>query len=98
MAAELRAELVKIPACAEILGGVSRPTIYALIDSGEIVRVHLGRRALITRGSIDAYIERLQAGPAKAAPPAKTKGSRERTNGGPPARNARGPRVRKKAA
>ena len=49
------------------LGGVSRSTVYGLVDRHELVRVNIGARAFITRQSINAYIERLTAmaqGPA----------------------------------
>jgi len=36
--------------------GVERTTIWRMCGRGELVRVHVGRRALITRESIDAFV------------------------------------------
>ncbi len=37
---------------------VGRNSIYKLIDSGDIKRVKVGRRALITTASLHAYVAR----------------------------------------
>lgn len=50
--------IVSIPDAMELLGGISRPTIYALLDRGELTRVHVGSRAFITTESIRELIER----------------------------------------
>ena len=50
--------IVPIPDAMEMLGGISRATIYALLASGELTRVHVGRRAFITTESIRELIER----------------------------------------
>lgn len=52
-------ELNPIDRTQEILGGVSRQTIYNLIAEGRLQRVNLGRRAFITGQSIDRLIESL---------------------------------------
>lgn len=39
--------------------GIGRTTLYELIDSGELCRVNIGRRALITAESLVAYVDRL---------------------------------------
>lgn len=39
--------------------GIGRTTLYSLIDQGELEQVHIGRRALITTKSIEAYVSRL---------------------------------------
>lgn len=52
--------LLRTEEAARVLG-VSRTTIYRLIDAGEIERVHVIESARITRASIDAYIARLRA-------------------------------------
>jgi excisionase family DNA binding protein len=39
--------------------GVGRTTIYGLVDRGELKTVHIGRRALVTDQSLNAYVERL---------------------------------------
>lgn len=51
--------LVPIPASCQALGGISRTTLYELVDNGDLVRVNIGRRALITQASLDAYVDRL---------------------------------------
>jgi hypothetical protein len=51
--------LVPIPdACSE-LGGVSRTTVYDLVDKDELVKVNIGRRSFITGESLAAYVDRL---------------------------------------
>lgn len=52
-------KLVPIPEAMEYLGGVCRSTIYSLIDGGDLVRVHVGRRAFVTGASLAAYLDRL---------------------------------------
>lgn len=54
-------ELIGIADAQKYLGGISRPTIYNLINRGEITRVNLGRRAMITRESLARYVDRLGA-------------------------------------
>jgi hypothetical protein len=41
------------------LGGVSRTTAYSIIDEGQLVLVHIGRRSFVTAKSLAAYVERL---------------------------------------
>jgi hypothetical protein len=41
------------------LGGIGRTTLYELIDSGQIVRVNIGRRGFITAKSLAAYVDSL---------------------------------------
>lgn len=43
------------------LGGISRTTLWALAKSGEISQVNIGRRAFITRESMDSYVDTLAA-------------------------------------
>jgi predicted DNA-binding transcriptional regulator AlpA len=43
------------------LGGITPPTVYSLINRGELTRVHIGRRSFVTAESIDAYVERITA-------------------------------------
>lgn len=38
-----------------------RSAVYGLIDSGQLTRVKLGRRSLITAESLSAYVQRLTA-------------------------------------
>jgi excisionase family DNA binding protein len=59
MTTEQKRLLVSIVgSCAE-LGGVSRTTIYDLVNRGELVKVNIGRRGFITAESLGAYVERL---------------------------------------
>ena len=45
------------------LGGIGRTRFHTLIDSGLLVRAHLGRRAFVTSESLDALVDSLsQAG------------------------------------
>lgn len=54
--------LVPIPETRQRLGGIGNTTVYELIKRGEIVKVNIGRRGFITSESIDAYLDRLEAG------------------------------------
>lgn len=51
--------LVPVPSTCERLGGVSRTTIYDLVNKGELVKVNIGRRGFITAESLVAYVNRL---------------------------------------
>lgn len=51
--------LVPIPDTCTRLGGISRTTVYELIDRGDLVKVNIGRRGFITAESIAAYVGRL---------------------------------------
>jgi hypothetical protein len=53
--------LVPIPDTCSTLGGVSRTTVYALVNQNELVKVNIGRRGFITSESLAAYVERLAA-------------------------------------
>ena len=46
------------------LGGIGLSTIYDLMNDGEITKVKIGRRTMITGASLDAYVERLAAASA----------------------------------
>lgn len=47
---------------AVYLGRISRRQVYRLIGSGAIDRIHIGRRALVTRASCDRYLASLVKG------------------------------------
>ncbi|BBZ74139.1 helix-turn-helix domain-containing protein [Mycobacterium paraseoulense] len=51
--------LVSVPDTCAQLGGVSRTTVYELVNNGELVKVNIGRRGFITAKSLSAYVERL---------------------------------------
>lgn len=48
-----------IPDAQAYLGGISRTLLYELIETGRISRVNIGRRAFITRDSMDRYVSGL---------------------------------------
>ena len=52
--------LVPIEEAARAIGG-SRSTVYRLIETGDLERVKIGRRALVTTESIREYVARLSA-------------------------------------
>jgi hypothetical protein len=54
--------LVSFDDTREKLGGISRTTVYELINSGELVKVNIGTRGFITADSIAGYVQRLQEG------------------------------------
>jgi excisionase family DNA binding protein len=39
---------------------IGRTTLYVLIDTGQLARVNIGRRALITAESLTAYVDSLK--------------------------------------
>ena len=52
--------LIPIPDTCSKLGGVSRTTVYDLVNQGELVKVNIGRRGFITSESLAAYVDRLR--------------------------------------
>lgn len=48
---------VSVAAAAELLG-VSRWTVYRMVDRGELRSIHVSQRQKILRAEIDQYIER----------------------------------------
>ena len=36
--------------------GTSRPTVYRLMDSGDLPSIHIGRRRLVLREDLDKFI------------------------------------------
>lgn len=51
--------LVPIPETQFQLGDVSRPTVYKLVNEGQLTKVNIGRRGFITAESLAAYVDRL---------------------------------------
>lgn len=49
-------ELYSIEEARSLLGGISRITIYALLNSGELASVIIGRRRFVPAGAITAFI------------------------------------------
>jgi hypothetical protein len=66
MTQEIAPLLVSFPGALAALGLGSRTTIYELVDRGELVQVHIGRRSFITAESLAAYVERLSEAAASA--------------------------------
>ena len=50
--------LIPITDTCAMLGGITRPTLYDLINGGELDRVRIGRRSFITAQSIHDYVDR----------------------------------------
>jgi hypothetical protein len=55
----LKQLLIPIPGACSALGGVSRTTVYKLVDDQELTKVNIGRRGFITAESLVAYVDRL---------------------------------------
>jgi hypothetical protein len=53
--------LIPIPRSCARLGGVSRTTLYELVNQGHLVKVNIGRRGFITAKSLAEYVDRLSA-------------------------------------
>jgi hypothetical protein len=51
--------LVSIPEARQLLGNIGHTTLYELVNRGEIVKVNIGRRGLITSQSLEAFMDRL---------------------------------------
>ena len=58
--------LLSIPDTSRALG-ISRTHTYELMNGGDLVSVKIGRRRLVRRDSIEAFIERLSTGREAAA-------------------------------
>jgi excisionase family DNA binding protein len=48
--------LISQPEAARLLGGVDRTTIWRMVKHGDLIRVRIGSRSLITRASVEAYV------------------------------------------
>lgn len=53
--------LVTINDACVALGGITRPTIYGLINRGELERVKIGSRSFIASQALSEYVDRLRA-------------------------------------
>ena len=53
-------KLLSIQEVRDVLGGIARTTVYQLINDEELVRVKIGRRALITSESVELYVRKLE--------------------------------------
>lgn len=52
---------------AEVLR-IGRTTVYALMKSGELRPVHIGRSCRISQTEVERYVRRLQAPPSRPQP------------------------------
>lgn len=52
---------------AEVLR-VGRTTVYALMKSGDLRPVHIGRSCRMSQGELDRYVRRLEASPLRPHP------------------------------
>ncbi|MFI6160355.1 helix-turn-helix domain-containing protein [Micromonospora haikouensis] len=48
----------RLPEAGQLLGGITRNTVKALIRAGDLETVPIGAYQMVTRKSIEAYIER----------------------------------------
>ena len=53
--------LLDIEPAAEVVG-ISRSTMYRLMNDGSIRSVHIGRRRLIERAELDRFVGQLRGG------------------------------------
>ena len=53
--------LIPVPGVQTELGGISRTTVYELVNRGELTKVSIGRRSFITAESLASYIDRISA-------------------------------------
>ena len=47
---------------------IGRTTVYALIKSGDLHPVHIGRSCRISQAEVERYVRRLQALPSRSQP------------------------------
>jgi excisionase family DNA binding protein len=59
--AEVTPRAVNVEQARALLGGVSRPHLYRLIQRGELKTVKSGARRLVPLTAIDDYLARLEA-------------------------------------
>ena len=57
---------VPIAETQHMLGRISRTSVYELVKSGQLTKIKIGRRGLITVSSIYALVDRLTAQEAGA--------------------------------
>lgn len=70
--------LFTTPEAADVLR-VGRTTVYALIGSGEIRPIHIGRSCRISRGELERYVATLDSVESPPTPAAATqRGERSR--------------------
>jgi hypothetical protein len=55
---------VTISGTQDMLGGISRTAVYELIRRGQLTKIRIGKRVLVTTASISALVDRLARGQA----------------------------------
>ncbi len=60
MTGQINSQAMKVDKVAELLD-VSTKTVYRLVATGELGCIHVGRAVRVTRGQLDAYLEKLGA-------------------------------------
>jgi hypothetical protein len=88
-------ELYNIEDARFLLGGISRVTIYQLLNSGELVSVIIGRRRFVPAGAITAFIatSSTQVAPAERRAPGRRRAVQMNLNLDIPARRRGRPRT-----
>ena len=62
------ARLLLTPEDAADVLRVGRTTVYALMKSGDLRSVHIGRSCRIPQAELERYVRRLQAAPSRPQP------------------------------
>lgn len=57
----IQSDLLKLPEAASYLR-ISRSSLYRLFDRGELKSIYVGARRLVSKRTLDAYIQRLEDG------------------------------------
>lgn len=73
--------LLLTPEEAASVLSIGRTTVYALMKSGDLRAVHIGRSCRLSRAELKRYVDRLDAG-QRPAPPTSQRGRRTNTNQG----------------
>lgn len=58
--AEVKPYLFSLATTAQLLGGITEREIYNRIEAGDLEGVYIGRRRMVTRESVETYVERLR--------------------------------------
>jgi hypothetical protein len=58
---------VPIAETQRLLGGISRTSVYDLVRDGQLTKIKIGRRGLVTVASINALVDRLSEAQARDA-------------------------------
>ena len=61
-------QLLLTPEEAATVLRIGRTTVYALMKSGELRPVHIGRSCRVSRAEVERYVRRLQALPPRPQP------------------------------